>query len=63
MVLRQGKAGKFFQCKPCNVIEKLDADEKRGRKSRDANIKKYQQQAPLSSSLGDALRAALEEKK
>lgn len=63
MVLRQGKAGKFFQCKPCNVIEMLDVDAKRDRRSRDANIKKYQQEAPLSSSLGDALRAALEEKK
>lgn len=61
MELRQGKAGKFFQCKPCNVIEMLENGE--GRKARNDNVKKYQQKAPLSSSLGDALKAALEEKK
>ena len=65
MELRQGKAGKFFQCKPCNVIEMLDGEGgKRGRKGQDGNlVKKYQKDAPLSSSLGDALKAALEEKK
>ena len=65
MELRQGKAGKFFQCRPCNVIEMLDGEGgKRGRKGQDGNlVKKYQKDAPLSSSLGDALKAALEEKK
>ncbi|MDD4079376.1 MAG: DNA topoisomerase III [Eubacteriales bacterium] len=65
MELRQGKAGKFFQCKPCNVIEMLDGEGgKRGRKGQDGNlVKKYQKDAPLSSSLGDALKAALEDKK
>jgi DNA topoisomerase-3 len=64
MELRQGKAGKFFQCKPCNTIEMLDGDGgKRGRRGQDRNlVKKYQKQSPLSSSLGDALKAALEEK-
>ena len=58
-------AGKFFQCRPCNVIEMLDGEGgKRGRKGQDGNlVKKYQKDAPLSSSLGDALKAALEEKK
>ncbi len=65
MELRQGKAGKFFQCRPCNVIEMLEAEGgKRGKKDQaDSLVKKYQKDAPLSSSLGDALKAALEEKK
>ena len=63
MELRQGKAGKFFQCKPCNVVEMLDSDGDRGRKTRNTNVKQYQKESPLSSSLGDALKAALEEKK
>lgn len=65
MELRQGKAGKFFQCKPCNVIEMLDSEGggKRGRKDRDRDLaKKYKKEEPLSSSLGDALKAALKEK-
>lgn len=63
MELRQGKAGKFFQCKPCNVVQMLDGDSggKRGSKGQDRNlVKNYQKEAPLSSSLGDALKAALE---
>jgi DNA topoisomerase-3 len=64
MELRQGKAGRYFQCKPCNVIEMLDGEgEKRGRKGGNRNLlKKYQKEAPLSSSLGDALKAALKDK-
>lgn len=65
MELRQGKAGKFFQCKPCNVIEMLEGDggEKRGKRDRDHNlVKKYNEKETLSSSLGDALKAALKEK-
>lgn len=64
MELRQGKAGKFFQCKPCNVIEMLDGEGgKRGKRGQDRNlVKKFQKEAPLSSSLGDALKAALKEK-
>jgi len=64
MELRAGKAGKYFQCKPCNVVEKLDDESgKRGRKGQNRDlVKKYQKESPLSSSLGDALKAALEEK-
>ena len=64
MELRAGKKGKYFHCKPCNVIEMLDEEGGRGKKGQNRNlVKKYQKETPLSSSLGDALKAALEEKK
>lgn len=64
MELRNGKAGKFFHCRPCNVIE-MAGDKQGGRVSKHEQrklIEKYSDNAPLSNSLGDALRAALQQK-
>lgn len=62
MEIHNGKAGKYAQCRPCNVIEMLN-DDTRGRKSKHADKKLAQQfsdNVTLGSSLGDALKAALE---
>lgn len=63
MELREGKAGKFFQCRPCNVIEMLAGDGKGGEQGPDRRlVRQYQKEKPLTSSLGDALKAALEKR-
>lgn len=61
MELHEGKAGKYAQCRPCNVIEMLD-DAKQGRvdkRKQQQLVQKYSDNVNLSSSLGDALKAAL----
>lgn len=61
MELRDGKAGKFAQCRSCNVIEKLDGQSSRTNKRQEQQlIKQFSNDAPLTSSLADALKAALE---
>lgn len=63
MELREGKAGKFVHCRPCNVVERLD-DNPGGRKGRHEErklLKKYQPSSSFGTSLGDALKAALED--
>lgn len=67
MELREGKAGKFAHCRACNVIEMLDGDHPKGggrshRRQDQSLIRKYSDNVSLSSSLGDALRAALQQK-
>ncbi|RKN84965.1 DNA topoisomerase III [Paenibacillus ginsengarvi] len=66
MEIHDGKAGKYFQCRPCNVVEKLDTDGsgggggKAGRKQQAHLAKQFSDNVSLGSSLGDALKAALE---
>src|SRR5690606_39247108 len=62
MEIRTGKAGKFVQCRACNVIEMLDGQSgrKEARNTRSL-LKQYSGNKPLTSSLGDALKAALEQ--
>ncbi|MCA0755527.1 DNA topoisomerase III [Paenibacillus sp. N4] len=62
MEIRDGKAGKFAQCRPCNVIEML-GDKQGGRAGGRQNkklIEQYSDNAVLSNSLADKLKAALE---
>ncbi|MBD2868121.1 DNA topoisomerase III [Paenibacillus arenilitoris] len=64
MEIRDGKAGKFAQCRPCNVIEML-GDKQGGKANRKQNqklIEQYSDNATLSNSLADKLKAALEKK-
>ncbi|MDQ6419864.1 DNA topoisomerase III [Paenibacillus sp. LHD-117] len=65
MELHDGKAGKYAQCKPCNVIEMLgDKDGGRmNRREQERLVQQYSDGAPLSNSLADKLKAALEAKK
>lgn len=66
MEIHTGKAGKYFQCRRCNIIEKLEESGIQGggkRASAKANrslIKQYSDDAPLTSNLADALKAALQ---
>lgn len=62
MEMHNGKAGKYAQCRPCNVIEML-GDKDGGRMNRREQQKLVQQfsdSAPLTNSLADKLKAALE---
>ena len=68
MEIRNGKAGKFFQCKSCNVVEKLNQEAGKGKgrinKHQERNlINQYSTKENFQSSLGDALKAALTQKK
>jgi DNA topoisomerase-3 len=64
MELREGKAGKYFHCRPCNVIEKLEQEGggKKGKQNQRQLVHKYSEKAPLTGSLADALKSALEQK-
>jgi DNA topoisomerase-3 len=67
MEIHDGKAGKYFQCRPCNFIEKLDPDAPRGggkaaRQQQAQMAKQFSDNVSLGSSLGDALKAAMEKK-
>lgn len=64
MELHNGKAGKYAQCKPCNVIEMLgDKDGGRiNRREQQRLVEQYSGNSPLSNSLADKLKAALEQK-
>lgn len=64
MEIHDGKAGKYAQCRPCNVIEKLEgqgaAGGKAARRQQAQLAKQFSDNVSLGSSLGDALKAALE---
>lgn len=62
MELHNGKAGKYAQCRPCNVIEMLgDKDGGRmNRREQQKLIQQFSDSAPLTNSLADKLKAALE---
>ncbi|MCR8844253.1 DNA topoisomerase III [Paenibacillus sp. SC116] len=60
MEMKTGKSGKFFQCLPCNVIEKLDGVGGKVKKHEERKlVKQYTKQESLGSNLGDLLKAAL----
>ncbi|MDF2723002.1 MAG: topoisomerase [Paenibacillus sp.] len=64
MEIHDGKAGKYFQCRSCNVIEKLDGQASGGgkanRKQQAQLAKQFSDNVSLGSSLGDALKAAMQ---
>ncbi len=64
MELHEGKAGKYAQCKPCNVIEMLGdkAEGKMHKREQQKLVQKYSDQAPLANSLAEKLKAALEKR-
>jgi DNA topoisomerase-3 len=66
MEIHEGKAGKYAQCRPCNVIEMLNGDSPKGKGRKggsDKLVREYSDDVSLTSSLGDALKAALQQKK
>lgn len=66
MEIHNGKAGKYAQCRPCNFVEKLDGERAGGgRKHRQQQgqlAQQYSDNVTMGSSLGDAMKAALEQK-
>lgn len=64
MEIHRGKAGVYFQCRPCNIIEKADQAKKKVTKHEERQLlKKYSQSnETLGSSLADALKSALKDK-
>ncbi|WNQ09787.1 DNA topoisomerase III [Paenibacillus aurantius] len=65
MEVHTGKAGRYAQCRGCNVVEVLD-NEGGGRKAAKTNralVNQYADQAPLSNPLAEALKAAMDKNK
>lgn len=69
MEIHEGKVGKYFQCRRCNVIEKLE-DTSAGQGGRKAKaraskqmVEQFSDNVQLNTGLADALKAALEGKK
>ncbi|MDN4524442.1 DNA topoisomerase III [Fictibacillus fluitans] len=65
MEIHNGKAGTYFQCRPCNVVEKAEDRKKTVTKREERQLMnkyKKKEEAPMGNSLADALKAALEKK-
>jgi DNA topoisomerase-3 len=60
MELHEGKAGVYFQCRPCNVVEKAE-EKKKAVNKRDERklVQQYTQKDDFGTSLGDLLKQAL----
>ncbi|PLR96094.1 DNA topoisomerase III [Bacillus sp. T33-2] len=65
MEIHNGKAGVYFQCRPCNIVEKADEKKKAVSKREERKLaQKYSpEESAFGTSLGDLLKAALEDKK
>lgn len=64
MEIHSGKAGTYFQCRRCNVVEKSESRKKKVSKREEKQLlKKYSNDGDFGNSLADALKAALEDKK
>ncbi|HYK74464.1 MAG TPA: DNA topoisomerase, partial [Pseudoneobacillus sp.] len=65
MEIHEGKAGAYFQCRPCNLVEKAEAKKKAVSKHEERKlVQKYSQKnEDFGTSLGDLLKAALKEDK
>ncbi|TCK04355.1 UNVERIFIED_ORG: DNA topoisomerase-3 [Anoxybacillus amylolyticus] len=65
MEMHEGKAGMYFQCRPCNIVEKADETKRIAAKgSERALLKKYSPaNESFGTSLGELLKQALNEKK
>ncbi|MBP3038525.1 DNA topoisomerase III [Bacillaceae bacterium Marseille-Q3522] len=63
MEIHQGKAGTYFQCRTCNIVEKATDKKKAVSKHEERKLlNKYQQKESFGTSIGDLLKSALEEK-
>ncbi|URT73291.1 DNA topoisomerase III [Cytobacillus firmus] len=64
MEIHQGKAGAYFQCRPCNVVEKAQDKKKAVNKREERKlVQKYtQKEESFGTSLGDLLKAAMDDK-
>lgn len=63
MEIHDGKAGKYFQCRQCQVVEKAEDKKKKMTKREERKLlNKYSDDSDFGSSLGDALKQALKKK-
>lgn len=63
MEIHQGKAGAYFQCRRCNIVEKLEKQKKAVSKREERQLlKKYSNDESFGNSLADALKSAMEKK-
>ncbi|PFN79469.1 DNA topoisomerase III [Bacillus sp. AFS076308] len=61
MELHEGKAGVYFQCRRCNVVEKAEEKKKAVNKREEKKlVQKYSQKEDFGTSLGDLLKQALQ---
>lgn len=64
MEMHEGKAGLYFQCRPCNIVEKAENKKTSVSKREERQLmKKYTKQEQFGTSLGELLKAALKEEK
>lgn len=60
MEIHDGKAGAYFQCRRCNVVEKAEDKKKAvNKKETQKLVQKYTQKEDFGTSLGDLLKQAL----
>lgn len=60
MELHEGKAGLYFQCRRCNIVEKAEERKKAVNKHEERKlVQKYTQKEDFGISLGDLLKQAL----
>jgi DNA topoisomerase III len=64
MEIHEGKAGAYFQCRPCNLVEKAEEKKKAVTKHEERKlVQKYSaKNDDFGTSLGDLLKAALKDK-
>lgn len=63
MEIHQGKAGTYFQCRRCNIVEKAEERKKAVTKRDERKLmQKYSKKEDFGTSLGDLLKQALQEK-
>ncbi|AGT32011.1 DNA topoisomerase III [Geobacillus genomosp. 3] len=64
MEIHEGKAGLYFQCRPCNIVEKADETKRTAAKGNErALLQKYSpSNESFGTSLGELLKQALEKK-
>lgn len=63
MEIHQGKAGPYFQCRSCNLVEKKDRSTGNVSKREERQLlKKYSGHESLKTNLGEALKAALQKR-
>ncbi|MGM1018960.1 MAG: DNA topoisomerase III [Bacillota bacterium] len=63
MEMKEGKAGLYVRCLSCGITETLDKDKQRvNKREQQKLVRQYEKQESFGSSLGDLLKAALEQK-
>src|SRR5690606_23288858 len=61
--MHQGKAGLYFQCRNCKIVEKAEERKQTVSKREERQLmQRYAKKEDFGTSLGDLLKAALEEK-